>query len=99
MRCIKRNSKRELQMLTDTSTGEIRLSEPERRRLAYWCAALPEGVKTPEGLRRFAEQQKLLYPGDTPEEQLMRGLIDQSVVDILSTSVPLNGAQAPDVQI
>lgn len=86
-------------MLIDTATGTIRLSELERRRIGFWCRALPDGVRTPEGLRRFAEQQKLLYPGNSPEEQLMRGLIDQSVREILSTRVPFDGAQAPDVKI
>ena len=43
-------------------------------------------MRTPEGLRRFAEQQKLHYPGNSPEEQLIRGLIDQSVNDILEAA-------------
>ncbi|MDM4770876.1 hypothetical protein [Solimonas sp. SE-A11] len=87
-------------MLTDTSTGKIRLTDLDRRRIGYWCDAIPAGVRTPEGLRRFAEQQKLLYPGNTPEEQLIRGLIDQSVSDILEASdrasSPTSRSERPD---
>lgn len=80
-------------MLIKVKTGRIRFSRKDRQELAHWCEADPAAVQTVEGLHRFVEQQKRLYPGPSPEEQLVRGLIDKTAQPLLAgVSRPLDGA-------
>ena len=71
-------------MLIDVKTGRIRLSRKDRQALAHWCEADPGTVRTVDGLHRFVEQQKWLYPGPSREEQLVRGLIDRAAQTLLA---------------
>lgn len=80
-------------MLIEVKTGRIRLSRKDQRALAHWCEADPGAVQTVDGLHRFVEQQKRLYPGPSTEEQLVRGLIDRTMQALLAgASRPLDGA-------
>ena len=80
-------------MWIEVKTGRIRLSCKDRQALAHWCEADPGAVRTVDGLHRFVEQQKRLYPGPSPEEQLVRGMIDQTAQALLAgAGRPLDGA-------
>lgn len=58
------------------SGDQVRLTAKERRDLAKLTRADPSHIRTRDDLERFIHAQLEIYGGDTPEEKLLRALIE-----------------------
>jgi len=72
----------------------IRLSAQERRRLMRLTGADANELKTVEGFNRFIEHHLTLYSGATPEEMLLRHLLERERTRV--TGCPAGAPSHPD---
>ena len=56
---------------------DIRLTQPEQRRLRLLTRTNPARIKSADALSRLISFHVWRYPGDTPEEKLLRTLLNQ----------------------
>lgn len=62
--------------------NRIRLTARERARLKATAGIAVPDIKTAEALNRFIEQRQEYYGGSTPEEKLLRALLEYEKLPI-----------------
>ena len=73
----------------------IRLSAEERRRLMKLTGIDANELKTVEEFNRFIEWRQTLYTGATPEEVLLRHLLERERIRV--TGCPAGAPSHPDL--
>ena len=60
--------------------NQIRLNRAEKDRLTTLTGAKADDVKSIEALNNFVDFHKGMYAGDTPEEKLLKHLLEQEKI-------------------
>lgn len=60
--------------------NQIRLNRAEKDRLTTLTGANTDDVKSIEALNNFVDFHKGIYAGDTPEEKLLKHLLEQEKI-------------------